>query len=480
MQAEASPKGSFQRLKRRRLPSESRLVLARSFLGFILLVAGSCDTAPSPQESTPLSVLEPPAGHPWEHERSDLPVDPRLRFGHLENGLRWVWVHNASAEGWVHMRLHVRVGSLAEEDDELGMAHFVEHMGFNGTEHHPAGTLVEWFQRWGDEFGPDVNASTSFDQTLYWIEVPVHVKENFDQGLLVLRDFAFGASFLPEEVEAEKGVVDSEERERDSPEQRIHERQLRSLFPDSRLARRSPIGQREVRARFTPEALRAFHCRWYRPENMTLILVGDLSEVDPDAAIERIFGDGPHPTERPARQAEAGTERPAELRACFFEPAMGHAKLRILATRPPAETPHDRRRLEREAVLDAARTMVKARLVARSHAGDSPFLHVHVTSNDGSGINDGEELRIQCPPEHWQEALAAGEQELRRAFEHGFARSSTSCAPISSAGSMKPWSASPPAVRRTWRTNSCAPRANATSPCRRRHAAGSSGRCSRP
>jgi zinc protease len=121
--------------------------------------------------TAPMGAQGSPA-RPWEHESSDLPVDPRLHFGHLANGLRWVWAANSTPPSRSYLRLHVDAGSLVEEEDERGMAHFLEHMAFNGSEHFPAGTLVEWFQRRGMAFGPDLNAHTGVDQTVYEIDLP--------------------------------------------------------------------------------------------------------------------------------------------------------------------------------------------------------------------------------------------------------------------------------------------------------------------
>ena len=383
-------------------------------------VACACESIHGSSAPDATSIERRPGEvRPWEHEGSDLPVDPRLRFGQLENGLRWVWTSNATPQGWATMYLHVNVGSLAEEDDELGMAHFVEHLAFNGTEHHPPGTLVEQFQRWGLEIGPHLNALTSHESTIYWFQLRSRNDEDLEFGFRLLHDFAFGQSVLPAEVEAEKGVVDAEERERGRLETRSQERQIRELFGYSRLVQRSPVGTREVRARFTPEAVRSFLHKWYRPENMTLIVVGDVGRLDPEQSIRHIF-DEPARLDPPARQPEAGMLLPDELSACFFEPEMGRVELRILSTRPPRSPPYDRARLEREAVLDAARKLLNRRLRQCARAPDEPFLDAAASSADGSGINDGEVLSLRCSAAGWRAALAAGEQELRRAFLHGF------------------------------------------------------------
>src|SRR5262245_15290429 len=357
------------------------------------------------------------AARPWEHERSDLAPDPRLHFGSLENGLRWAWAETTRF-GWIHMSLVVNVGSLAEADDDLGMAHFVEHMAFNGTENHPPGTLVERFQSWGAEFGPDLNATTTEHVTRYWFALPA--REGLEFGVQLLRDFAFGQSLLTAEVEAEKAVIDSEQRERDGPEDRCLERVQRELYPDARLTHRPPIGVREVRSRFTPEALRAFLRKWYRPENMTLIIAGRLGGLDPDATIRSTFAAVPRSEEPLVVQPGAGAALPEVASAGFFEPGMGYTWLQISNRRLPVEVRYDRAHLEQECLLDTARLMLEQRLSARSRAPAPPFFQVEVCAHDGSGMNVGEDVILGCVPERWREALAAGEQELRNVLEQGF------------------------------------------------------------
>src|SRR5262249_28794449 len=224
---------------------------------------------------------------------SDLPPDPALHFARLDNGLRIAWRAAARPPGHCSLRLVVHVGSREEDDGELGMAHFVEHMAFNGTRRFPGTSIVEWFQRQGMAFGRDVNAFTSFASTTYAIDLPRSDDASVREGLEVLADFATGMLFTPAEVDAEKGVIDAEERERSSPEARAQEELDRRLATGTRYAVRRPIGDRAVRARFDAAALRAFHQRWYRPDNMTLVVVGDFAGSlvgDPLAHVNATLG----------------------------------------------------------------------------------------------------------------------------------------------------------------------------------------------
>src|SRR5688572_7166169 len=202
--------------------------------------------APSAAVNPRTRVVTP---RPWEHATSDVPVDQRIRFGALDNGLRWAWAENSEPEMRCYLRLHVDVGSLAEEESERGMAHFLEHMAFNGSAHFPAGTLIEWFQKHGMAFGADTNAHTDFGETVYKLDLPNADEATLREGLRVLRDFADGLLLAEEEIEREKGVIDGEERERDSAGWRVFLRQLERFFAGTRVAERLPIGEPEVRAR---------------------------------------------------------------------------------------------------------------------------------------------------------------------------------------------------------------------------------------
>ncbi|HZL99383.1 MAG TPA: pitrilysin family protein, partial [Planctomycetota bacterium] len=232
---------------------------------------------------------------PWEHASSDLEANPRIRFGALDNGLRYAWMVNGEPKQRCYLRLHVNAGSLAEEDDEQGLAHVLEHMAFNGSEHFPPGTLVEWFQKHGMAFGADTNASTGFSETIYKLDLPRSDEETLREGLTMLSDVAHGLLLLPEEVADELGVIDGEERERDSAGFRAAIAELKDQFAGSRVAARVPIGVKEVRAKFTAESERAFYEKWYRPEHMTLVIVGDLGALDPAPLIEEFFAGIPAP-----------------------------------------------------------------------------------------------------------------------------------------------------------------------------------------
>ncbi|MSR64028.1 MAG: insulinase family protein [Planctomycetes bacterium] len=356
----------------------------------------------------------------WEHEHSDLAVDPRLHFGHFANGVRWVWAKNGEPKFRSYLRLHVNAGSLGEEDSERGMAHFLEHMAFNGSEHFPAGTLVEWFQRQGMSFGADLNAHTDFGETVYELDLPNSDAARLDEGLGVLRDFAFGLTLAEEEIDKEKAVIDSEERERDSPGYRLFVRQLQTLLGETRLDERIPIGVQTTRSAFTSESVRAFYRQWYRPENLTLVLVGDIGELDPVPLFAKHFESVPRPAAPLPKEPPRGTVSRLAQRLSLHEPEVPSVSLRVTSLVPWVERPVSAARWRAELPLMVARGIVDLRFEERVKQADAPFLSASLGSAEALQVLDGEELSVNCAPEKWKEALAAGEQELRRALQHGF------------------------------------------------------------
>lgn len=400
------------------MPLDRRPLRALSVLTLGALLATCRAPADGAQavEAAPRVV----APRPWEHARSDVPVDARIRFGALDNGLRYAWAANPEPKERVYLRLHVDVGSLAEEEHERGMAHFLEHMAFNGSRNFPAGTLIEWFQRHGMSFGADTNAHTSFSETVYKLDLPSADPQTIREGLEVLRDFADGLLLAAEEIEREKGVIDGEERERDSAAWRVQVKELDVFFGGTRLAERLPIGKPEVRARFTAEGVRAFYEKWYRPDAMTLVAVGDLGTLDPAPLFAEAFADMQTP-EAPL-PAEPALGRPTRFDhvLALHEPEIPSLSLSIQRLEPWEEEPFVVAEWLEDLPLQYARSMLNLRFSELAKQETTPFLGAGVGSAAALEVLDGESLTVACAPDRWEAALAAAEQELRKALEFGF------------------------------------------------------------
>ncbi len=217
--------------------------------------------------------------------REPLTFDPDVARGTFANGISYYVRHNKKPAGRVELRLAVRAGSVLEADDQQGLAHFLEHMAFNGTEHYAKQELVDYLEGIGMRFGPDLNAYTSFDETVYKLQIPTDNPGALDSAFTILRDWAFGICNEAEEIDNERGVVIEEWRLRRSARQRIRDRHYPILFHNSRYAERLPIGKKDVIATFSHDRLRDLYEMWYRPELMTVIAVGD---ADPDDLLKRI------------------------------------------------------------------------------------------------------------------------------------------------------------------------------------------------
>ncbi len=208
-----------------------------------------------------------------------VPLDPRVRRGSLPNGLQYYVQANKKPENRAELRLALAAGSINEDDDQLGLAHFVEHMAFNGTKHFAKSELVDYLQSVGTRFGPDLNAFTSFDETVYMLQVRTDSQELFDKGMLILEDWSHAVTFEDEEIDKERGVVESELRSGLSADERMRNKYLPVIFHESKYANRLPIGTREIINNAPYDALKRFYRDWYRPDLMAVVVVGDI-DVD--------------------------------------------------------------------------------------------------------------------------------------------------------------------------------------------------------
>jgi zinc protease len=222
----------------------------------------------------------------------EVPVDSDVRIGKLDNGLTYYLRHNNTPEKKANFYIAQRVGSIQEEDSQQGLAHFLEHMAFNGSEHFPSGAMIEYLQTIGVQFGRSLNAYTSIDRTVYYIsDVSTERQSALDSCMLVLRDWSSGITVTPEEIEKERDVIHNEYRMRNTAAGRMQERALPSLFQGSKYGYRMPIGKMEIVDNFKPEELVAYYKKWYRPDNQALVIVGDIDVDYTENLIKKLFGD---------------------------------------------------------------------------------------------------------------------------------------------------------------------------------------------
>jgi zinc protease len=222
-----------------------------------------------------------------------LPRDPRVVVGTLPNGIRYYIRRNAKPEKRAELRLVVNAGSILEDDDQRGLAHFLEHMAFNGTARFPKNQLVSYLESVGMRFGPDINASTSFDETIYELQIPTDSSSIEGKAFDILEDWARGISLDSTEIEKERGVVIEEWRLGRGADARMADKQLPILLQGSRYAERLPIGQKATLETFKPAAIARFYADWYRPDLMAVVAVGDFEPTQIEQLVKAHFGDVP-------------------------------------------------------------------------------------------------------------------------------------------------------------------------------------------
>jgi zinc protease len=357
----------------------------------------------------------------FAHESSDLKPDAAAKFGVLENGLRYVIYPNAEPKGRASLRLLVLAGSLHEEENQRGVAHFLEHMAFNGSSHYAPGTLVEFFQRMGMSFGGDTNASTGLERTLYLLELPETSAKTLGEGLKVFSDYAGGLLLTAEEIDKERGIILSEKRARDNVGFRTFEAQFQFMLPETILPKRMPIGSVEVIEKAPRGRFVEFWDRWYRPEKMAAIIVGDVDPALAEKLLQEAFS--PLTARGPAPVAPdlGRITRFEGVRTWFHaEPESPATSVAITMMTPYQHEPDTAATRAKRLPRQLATTMLNRRFSVLAKKEDAAFSAARVSAAPGYKLFREASVDLTCKPEQWAAALAVGEQELRRALEHGF------------------------------------------------------------
>jgi zinc protease len=369
----------------------------------------------------PAPAAPPPAAGPsgWAQAKSDLPADERVRFGTLPNGLRYAIVANATPAGEASLRLRIGAGSLAERDDQRGLAHFLEHMVLNGTRHVPEGEFVKRLEREGLKFGPDTNASTGFEETVYMLDLAQSNPGKLETALFLLREVAGEAVLEPAAIDRERGIILSEERSRAGPQYRILVDELGYMFRGDLLADRLPIGSTEVVRTAPRERFADYYDRYYRPERATVVAVGDFDPDVVEARIRALFGDwkgrGPAGADVPG---PASVTRGPESRV-VVEPGGPH-RISLAWVSPPDLSPDSRATRRRHLVEQLALTILNRRLERLATEATPPFIGASASLSQQADRARVVQLVAAAQTGRWREALAAIEQESRRASERGF------------------------------------------------------------
>ena len=354
-----------------------------------------------------------------------IPVDPAVRIGKLDNGLTYYIRHNEYPEHVANFYIAQRVGSIQEDDSQRGLAHFLEHMAFNGSEHFKGNGIIEFCRSLGVEFGSDLNAYTSIDQTVYRVcDVPTKRATAVDSCLLILKDWSNGLSLEPEEIDKERDVVHNEWRLGEGPSQRMITRALPKMYPGSKYGERMPIGLMSVIDSFKPQTLRAYYQKWYRPDNQAIIVVGDVDVDHIEAQIKQLFGSIKVDPNAPKVVAEVVPDNKEAIYVFEKDKEMQMSQVMVMMKHDatPEEEKSNMAYLIQDYATSVVSQMFSQRLSEMTQEESCPFFQAF--AEDGkyllSKTKDNFEL-IGIPKEGKDmETLQALYREARRAREFGF------------------------------------------------------------
>ena len=347
-----------------------------------------------------------------------LTVTPDVRSGELDNGLRYFIRRNELPAGQLALRLAVQAGSIDEDEDQRGLAHLLEHMAFNGTDRFAPGELVAYMESIGARFGPHANAYTSFDETVYMLDVPVAREGVVERSFEALSDFAGGMTLDPTEIDRERGVVIEEWRLRQGAGNRIQDLQLPAIFGDSRYAERLPIGLPEVLQSFPPERLVDFYREHYRADRMAVVAVGDIDPDEMAALIEGFFGplEG---TPNGAREQYEVPLHPETLVVAAADPEVQGASVSVYFKRP-AEIVRTVGDYRSSVVRSLVTRMLNARFGELAQRPDAPFLRAAARVQGIAGEVEAFTVSASVEADGLGAGLTALGTELARVGQHPF------------------------------------------------------------
>lgn len=348
-----------------------------------------------------------------------IPMDPEVRIGTLPNGMKYYLRHNARPEKRAELRLAVAAGSIEEDEDQLGLAHFVEHMAFNGSKNFTKNELVNYLESVGTRFGPDLNAYTSFDETVYMLQVRTDYEEQMQKGLLVLEDWAGGIAFEDEEIDKERGVVISEWRSGLSAEQRMRNEYFPILYYNSRYANRLPIGDPVIVETASYETARRYYRDWYRPELMAVCIVGDIDVDAMEREIVTRFSKLENPLSPRPKVKYTVPGHKETFVSILKDKEATFTNLRIMYKHKAVET-QSLEDYRQNLVHQLYNRMLNARLYELNNTADPPFVFASV----GYGRSVGDLATYSASAAVPENGLERGYQillmENKRVLQHGF------------------------------------------------------------
>lgn len=354
-----------------------------------------------------------------------LPIDPQVRYGKLDNGLTYYLRHNTQPKDRADFYIAQRVGSMQEEDSQSGLAHFLEHMAFNGTRNFPGKKLSDYLETIGVRFGENLNAYTGFDQTVYMIQnVPTTRPGIVDSCLLILHDWSNAISLEDEEIDKERGVIHEEWRTRNNAAIRLLEQQLPALLPGSKYADRLPIGKMEIVDNFPYDTLRNYYKKWYRPDLQAVIVVGDIDVDRVENELKKIFAHVPAPVNPAVRERYPVPDNDRPLVSVATDKEATGTLIRLYYKHKvlPSEMYATPAGAIRDYIRLVLAEMANSRLSELTQKPDAPFVQAGAldTKYLVAQTKDAWTLATMAKEGAVEEALAALVRENQRIKQYGF------------------------------------------------------------
>ncbi len=400
-----------------RSPTPPRMLPLACLLLPLLSCAGTSSTTPAraPAGDSPAS----PSASPEASDEKLVPLDRRITTGKLDNGITYYVLPHKKPEKRAYLRLVVNAGSVLEDEDQQGLAHFVEHMALNGTKRFPKQEIIGLLEKAGMQFGPHVNATTTFDETFYKLKVPTDDEALLDKSFQILRDWAADITFDPVEIDKERGVIIEEHRSRRNAWLRLFEKSMPATFHGSRYVGRLPIGKPEIIKGAPPPTLTRYYKDWYRTDLMAVIAVGDFDVPSIVTKIRREFGSltpATKPRPRPDTALPAHAETLISIEADAEMPSTS-VSINTKVAKRRADRESDFRRFIGEYLYH---TMLNDRLSEIQRKPDAPFLSA--SSGNAGYVRGGDSFVMHAAAKEGEadKAATALLRELLRVERHGF------------------------------------------------------------
>ena len=357
-------------------------------------------------------------GLDFAQNHSDIKADPAVRFGKLANGMTYIILKNATPPGTASIRLRFNGGSLMEDDSQQGLAHFLEHMAFNGSKNVPEGEMVKILERHGLAFGADTNAHTGFSETVYELDLPKVADDDLDTGLFLMRETAGNLLLADSAIDSERGVILGEERASDSPSRHAYMKWATAAFGGQKYAVRLPIGLTDIIKNAKRDRFVDYYNSFYRPEQATLVVVGDF---DPDAMEARIkakFSDWQKPS-APIRVTDFGAYKPKGVTSEAYTEKGLRTELTLTWSQPVTDV-YQNEAKETADFLDGLRTQIlNERLERQAKLADTPFAAASIAHDDVDHTATVTQLSVTPKPGREKDAFIAAYTTVRQFAEFG-------------------------------------------------------------